>query len=160
MAIKCGVSNISLFYPLLKSLKEKPLCVFFAVSDNRGGLTHADMRESKKQHRRWKIAESKAGCVAINPANENMLVTSHLNRDMRIWDVRKLTKIDSVKSDYYTSYEKACVASYEHGKAVTSAYFDPSGRNLLSTCYDDKIRGKCDLSDHWRQICLIFVLPE
>lgn len=142
MVIKCGVSSIPPVPPLLELLKEMTDCVLFLVSDNRGGLTHADMRESKKQHRRWKIAESKAGCVAINPANEHMLATSHLNRDMRIWDVRKLTKINSVKSDYYTSNEKACVASYEHGKAVTSAYFDPSGRNLLSTCYDDKIRGE------------------
>lgn len=106
---------------------------------------HADLREDKKKHRRWKVAENKVGCISLNPANENMFATAHLNRDVRIWDARKLMKIESTKSDYYTTYQKACVASYEHGKAVTSAYFDPSGRHLVTTCYDDKIRGELAL---------------
>lgn len=112
------------------------------MSDNRGGVTHADLREPKKRHRRWKIAESKAGCISLNPANEHIFATAHLNRDMWIWDTRNLTKLDSSRTGHHTVYDKACVASYEHGKAVTSAYFDPSGKHLVSTCYDDKIRSE------------------
>lgn len=132
-----GVSTIALAY--LRFELKNP-----TVSDNRGGVMHADLREDKKKHRRWKVAENKVGCISLNPANENMFATAHLNRDVRIWDSRKLMKIESTKSDYYTTYQKACVASYEHGKAVTSAYFDPSGRHLVTTCYDDKIRGELE----------------
>jgi hypothetical protein len=34
---------------------------------------------------------------------------------------------------------------WKHTKAVTSSFWDPSGRRIVSTCYDDKLRGDCDL---------------
>ena len=35
-------------------------------------------------------------------------------------------------------------AHWVHGKSVSSAYWDPRGRSIVSTCYDDTIR--CELS--------------
>lgn len=32
--------------------------------------------------------------------------------------------------------------SWSHGYSVTSAYWDPSGTKILSTCYDNKLRGE------------------
>ena len=32
-------------------------------------------------------------------------------------------------------------ASYQHGKSCSSAYWDPWGRRILTTSYDDKLRG-------------------
>jgi hypothetical protein len=31
-------------------------------------------------------------------------------------------------------------AEYGHGYAVSSAYWDPRGRSIMSTCYDDVLR--------------------
>lgn len=33
-------------------------------------------------------------------------------------------------------------ASYQHGKSCSAAYWDPFGRRILTTSYDDKLRGK------------------
>lgn len=32
-------------------------------------------------------------------------------------------------------------ASYQHGKSCSAAYWDPWGRRVLTTSYDDKLRG-------------------
>lgn len=121
------------------------------VSDNAGGATRADLREPKKAHQRWKIAESKAGCISLNPANENYFVTSHLNHDVRLWDARKLMKLDSKTTPYADAFENACVASFSHNRACSSAYFDPSGKYLVSTAYDSRCgREPCFLSLHYR----------
>lgn len=34
-------------------------------------------------------------------------------------------------------------ASYQHGKSCSAAYWDPFGRRILTTSYDDKLRSKC-----------------
>lgn len=31
---------------------------------------------------------------------------------------------------------------WSHGKSVSAAYWDPRGRSIVSTCYDDKLRCK------------------
>ena len=38
-------------------------------------------------------------------------------------------------------YEECVVARYGYEKACTSAYFDQTGTRILSTSYDDTIRG-------------------
>lgn len=38
---------------------------------------------------------------------------------------------------------QSCVLStYTHGKACTSAYFDSTGTRIISTSYDDRVRGE------------------
>lgn len=34
------------------------------------------------------------------------------------------------------------LARYEHGQSASSAYWDPSGRHVVSTSYDNHIRSK------------------
>jgi len=114
-----------------------------SASDNAGGVTRQDLRAPPSSAKRWKVSESKAGCISINPANENYFATAHLNRDVRIWDARKVTDVRNWKeADHHDLFSNACVASFEHGKACSSAYWDPSGKHLLSTSYDDYIRSK------------------
>jgi WD40 repeat protein len=55
-----------------------------------------------------------------------------------IWDLRKLVGMpDDASEDQIAS---CMVASYPHGKAVSSAYWHPSGTKLLSSAYDDALR--------------------
>lgn len=117
------------------------LSSWYAVSDNRGGVLHADLREDKMKGKRWKLSESKIGCISVNPANQHYFVTSQLNREIRLWDARMVSRLESV-TDYDTAFEQACVANYDTGRACSSTYFDPSGKHMLSTSYDDAIRGE------------------
>jgi WD40 repeat protein len=38
------------------------------------------------------------------------------------------------------SVDKALRAEFTHGQACSSAYFSPTGKQILSTSYDDKMR--------------------
>jgi len=73
----------------------------------------------------------------------------------RIWDSRKLSKMPVLESEgdeFPPSYGLDIVSAYDtentgtklaecqHNKSVTAAYWDPSGSNIVSTCYDDRLR--------------------
>lgn len=38
------------------------------------------------------------------------------------------------------------LATYEHKQSASSAYWDPSGRNIVSTSYDNFLRSECFVS--------------
>ena len=79
-----------------------------------------------------------------------------MTRTCRIWDARKLLNMpfgtlsdsdartneleDVLKYDSSKAGNKTLVAQWPHGKSVSSAYWDPRGRSIVSTCYDDKLR--------------------
>ena len=82
----------------------------------------------------------------------------------RVWDVRKLNGISFVQSDSmedrdsnmcrtldfdFDVVEKFVESAkgrgtlrgeYEHGKSASSAFWDPRGRQIVSTSYDDTLR--------------------
>ena len=75
----------------------------------------------------------------------------------RIWDARKLQDMPlKLLSDEefprtyggeavetYMNSKKgqdSSIALWEHGKSVSAAYWDPRGRSIVSTSYDDKLR--------------------
>ena len=75
----------------------------------------------------------------------------------RVWDARKLQKIavpddkpapieieaEDIEAFVKTGAGKTCMrGELRHGKSVSSAYWDPHGRRILSTCYDDTLRCK------------------
>ena len=73
----------------------------------------------------------------------------------RVWDVRKLQNImvpddkpapieitsEDVDAFLGTKAGKGCMrGEWRHDKSVSSAYWDPHGRRIVSTSYDDTIR--------------------
>lgn len=114
------------------------------VSDNAGGLLHRDLREPLNKTRRWHLDDKKIGCVSLNPIDEYHLATAHLTRDMRIWDSR-IIRTAKTSATSGSMNEDACLAYYGHNKACSSAYFDPTGRHILSTSYDDCVRSASPL---------------
>lgn len=73
----------------------------------------------------------------------------------RVWDARKLQKIsvpddkpppieisgEDMEAFLSTKTGKACMrGEWRHDKSVSSAYWDPHGRRIVSTSYDDTIR--------------------
>ncbi|KAF9265426.1 WD40 repeat-like protein [Marasmius fiardii PR-910] len=124
------------------------------VSDTAGGLTHLDLRQPKSKARWYGLAEpkQKIGCVSVNPTRPHFLATASLSRAMQIWDVRKLQTLTSkstpIEFDYETVHKfvdsskgAECLrAAWRHDKSVSSAYWDPRGRSIVSTSYDDALR--------------------
>jgi len=125
------------------------------ISDASGGLTHLDLREDKSKAKWYQLSDQKIGSVSINPANPHFLVTASNSRAMKIWDTRNLRNIpangpegpanefdeDVINGFLSSSNGKTCLrGEWRHNKSVSSAYWDPRGRSIVSTSYDDTLR--------------------
>ncbi|KAG9090377.1 hypothetical protein FRC06_001113 [Ceratobasidium sp. 370] len=130
------------------------------ISDSGGGLQHVDTRE-RSLTRRWELTEKeKIGCVSVNPVLPHLLLTASNNRTLRMWDSRYLKKVDisNVQSDsgddralestwedvqHYldTKNGPRCLwGEWQHRQSVSSAFWDVTGRRIVSTSYDDTLR--------------------
>ncbi|KAJ8482107.1 hypothetical protein ONZ45_g15069 [Pleurotus djamor] len=137
------------------------------ISDSLGGVTHVDLRLDKSKAQWYGLSDQKIGCLSLNPTQPNFMVTASNSRELRIWDIRKLSDIvgevqdtkpptstsgssagDSSQFDAQTVLEYAsskkgtgCLrGEWRHDKSVSSAYWDPRGRGIVSTSYDDTLR--------------------
>ncbi|TIB74001.1 WD40 repeat-like protein [Wallemia mellicola] len=119
------------------------------IADNGGGLSLKDTR-TKDRGVRYILSSHKLGSVSINPANHHEICTASNDRSVSIWDLRvvkdytkKLKPVVEEKGDlpYYDEIEdKGLVKDFTLGKAVTSAYYSPTGNSILSTSFDNTIR--------------------
>ncbi|KAI0797707.1 WD40-repeat-containing domain protein [Abortiporus biennis] len=126
------------------------------ISDASGGVTHLDLRQDKTKARWYQLSDQKIGSVSVNPANDHFILTASNSRVLKVWDTRSLADIkhsrhqargpmdfDSKVIEGFLSSKqgKNCLrGNWQHGKSVSSAYWDPRGRGIVSTCYDDSIR--------------------
>ncbi|KZV69504.1 WD40 repeat-like protein [Peniophora sp. CONT] len=123
------------------------------LSDASGGVTHLDLREDTQKTSRWyQLSDQKIGSISVNPTNPAFLLTASNTRLMKVWDARKLSAIpaadDSLDfdADRISEYSKSKAGKavqrgeFQHGKSVSSAYWDPRGRSIVSTSYDDTLR--------------------
>ncbi|EAU88489.1 hypothetical protein CC1G_04195 [Coprinopsis cinerea okayama7 len=130
------------------------------LSDTSGWVTHIDLRESNQKHKSFQLSEQKIGSVSVNPTFPNFLATASNSRTVKVWDVRKLntaledftdsepqdSTIIDVNLEVITEFAqsdkgKGCLrAEWQHDKSATAAFWDPRGRQLVSTSYDDTLR--------------------
>ncbi|CAG8507560.1 3147_t:CDS:10 [Paraglomus occultum] len=94
-----------------------------------GQLEVKDIREPINLHTVYQLHDRKIGCVSVNPVKNDYLITASLDRTMRLWDLRKLSKDDPQS-----------LKQIIHYGAVTSAYWRPDGKQIVSTSFNDKIR--------------------
>ncbi|KAG6845324.1 hypothetical protein H0H87_010781 [Tephrocybe sp. NHM501043] len=144
---------------LISSIDLPPMGNEMWISDSLGGVTHLDLREDSSKTRWYGLSEQKIGCISVNPTRPNFLLTASNNRLLKIWDSRKLAEIAIELSDadpeatgleYGTETVNQWLetqpgkgglrAEWRHDKSVSSAYWDPRGRSIVSTSYDDKLR--------------------
>lgn len=160
---------------LLTSIDLTPTGHELWISDASGGITHLDLRQDKSKARRYQLSDQKIGTVSINPVVNHFVLTASNSRVLRwvksrsfsfeifiisfdrVWDARKLAVIESVDptdvegeavDNFLGSKEgQTCLrGEWRHGKSASSAYWDPRGRGIVSTSYDDKIRCKLSVS--------------
>ncbi|KAF9901646.1 hypothetical protein EC991_005833 [Linnemannia zychae] len=106
--------------------------LWFADVD--GGVTLKDVRTPKDEMVYRKILhEKKVGCVNVNPKYGNLIVTSSLDRTMKIWDIRTF-------GQYKEDEPIVEMASFDHRLSVTSAMWSPDGGSIASTSYDNNVR--------------------
>ncbi len=92
---------------------------------NAGDLIHLDTRNPASTIQSTNISDRKVCSVHVNPTNHHYLSTSGLDRSWNVWDSRKL---------------KSPVASFNHNKSCTSAYWSSCGQQLVSTSFDDTVQ--------------------
>ncbi|ORX91415.1 WD40 repeat-like protein [Basidiobolus meristosporus CBS 931.73] len=103
------------------------------ISNVEGQLIICDVRsKSGSSTGVYQLHNKKIGGIHINPVRSDILITASNDRSMRVWDLRLMKK---TPSDEYQS-----VASFEHTKAVTAAYWSSDGARIANTCFDDSIR--------------------
>ncbi|KAF9792217.1 WD40 repeat-like protein [Thelephora terrestris] len=127
------------------------------ISDAAGGVTHFDTRLGQSKATWYGLSKEKIGSVSVNPTSPHFLLTASNSRSLRIWDTRNLAGLaggSKPSSSDIVEYENATVedfcksangsallrAEWSHKKSVSSAYWDPRGRTIVSTSYDDTIR--------------------
>ncbi|KAF9218287.1 WD40 repeat-like protein [Gyrodon lividus] len=155
---------------LITSLDLNPSGHEMWISDASGGLTHLDLREGARQARWYGLSDQKIGSVSINPTSPHLILTASNNRLLKIWDTRKLEVLTLKKHrnkaspltppvkppssssplEYNFDRVQEFVESKQgsgllrgecaHGRSVSSAYWDPRGRSIVSTSYDDALR--------------------
>ncbi|KAK0503322.1 WD40-repeat-containing domain protein [Armillaria luteobubalina] len=139
---------------LLCSMDLTPTGSEMWVSDAAGGVTHLDLRQHQSKSTWYGLSDQKIGCVSVNPARPEFVLTASNSRSLRIWDVRKLKQLDtssgsavveigseSVNEFVESKKGKGCLrGEWRHDKSVSSAYWDPRGKSVVSTSYDDTIR--------------------
>ena len=94
-----------------------------------GGFGRYDTRigEASSAHR-YQLSEKKIGGFSLNPSAPHYLATASLDRFMRLWDLRKISK-----------RVPALVGEHESRLSVSHAAFNTAGQ-VATTSYDDTIK--------------------
>jgi len=102
-------------------------CMFLSTST--GDVIHIDLRAGSSgiTFNQKGLSEKKINTVHLHP-NGHTLATCGLDRTVKLWDVRKFP---------ITKTTKAPIAYQTHGRSIDSAFFSPSGKNIIATT-------KCD----------------
>lgn len=103
-------------------------CLFLSTSV--GGVAHIDLRNKKKTFD-MALGNKKVNTVSLHP-NGYTLATAGLDCEVNLWDIRKFK---SIKSG--TNVEP--IATQRSSKSINSAFFSPSGKNLLTTTMSDTL---------------------
>ncbi|OMO90986.1 hypothetical protein COLO4_18748 [Corchorus olitorius] len=92
-----------------------------------GGLNMLDIR-TRKCSKSWHLHERRISTIDFNSQNPNIMATSSTDGTACIWDLRRMS-----------ANKPQTLKTVSHSRAVTAAYFSPSGNSLATTSYDDKV---------------------
>jgi WD repeat-containing protein 76 len=93
-----------------------------------GALGRYDIRESHTATELYQLSEKKIGGFSLNPLAPHYVATASLDRFMRLWDLRKITK-----------KLPTMVGEHESRLSVSHAAFNSTGQ-VATSSYDDSIK--------------------
>jgi DNA excision repair protein ERCC-8 len=126
-------------------LAMSPLCVsnqLIATATNQPTLRLCDLRTASATHTLIGHSQS-ISCVAWSPINENMLASAGLDKEIRLWDIRKansfLGRLDMRATEPTPLSQSRTDAIQAHDGAINGLCFTPQG-HIVSTGTDEKVR--------------------
>ncbi|EME28730.1 transducin family protein / WD-40 repeat family protein [Galdieria sulphuraria] len=102
----------------------------FLVASNAGKVLSTDKRD-RKSTQSILLHEKKISCVDRFP-DQHTFCTCSGDHSVCIWDFRKVSFDEQIRS--------TPIQALPHNKAVTASRVSPSGKFILTTCYDNYIR--------------------
>ncbi|KAJ3135390.1 hypothetical protein HK100_002752 [Physocladia obscura] len=115
------------------------------ATDGSGACVAIDSREPVEMTRKFhQLSDKKINTIHLNPADPNILAVAGLDRTVKVFDIRYMggngqNHRRKVADDANDDDLVEPVFTLEHSLSVNSAYWDPSGKDLLSTSFDDSI---------------------
>lgn len=103
-----------------------PNVVYFTTLH--GSFGHHDYRTPSTDTKLYELSDKKIGGFTLNPVAPHYLATASLDRTMKLWDLRKLTK--SLPT---------LVGEHESRLSVSHAAFNTAGQ-VATSSYDDTIK--------------------
>lgn len=103
-----------------------PNVIYFTTLN--GAFGRHDTRESAAATELYQLSEKKIGGFSLNPLAPHYVATASLDRFMRLWDLRKITK-----------KLPTLVGEYESRLSVSHAAFNSAGQ-VATSSYDDTIK--------------------
>lgn len=91
--------------------------------EGQGGLNVRDIRAGKSS-KNWMLHEKRINTIDFCSQNPNIMATSSTDSTACIWDLRRMS-----------AHKPETLRTVNHGRAVYSAYFSPSGSSLATTRY-------------------------
>lgn len=90
-----------------------------------GQFGRSDVRESPKVVTQWQLSEKKIGGFSLMSSQPHFFATASLDRFMRLWDLRKLSKSNPVPIGEHGSLLSVSHAAFNSlGHVATSSYDD------------------------------------
>ncbi|KAJ9656907.1 hypothetical protein H2198_004660 [Neophaeococcomyces mojaviensis] len=93
-----------------------------------GAFGQHDVRTSARDTKLYQLSEKKIGGFTLNPLAPHYLATASLDRTMKLWDLRKITK-----------NLPTLVGEHESRLSVSHAAFNTAGQ-VATSSYDDTIK--------------------
>ncbi|KAJ3313078.1 WD repeat-containing protein 76 [Boothiomyces sp. JEL0838] len=97
--------------------------IWFSTDQGEVGMT--DKREKPVQL--YTVSAKKLNTVHFNPVSTDYFCVSGLDNYVQVFDKR------------YLKEENESLYSFKHQKSVNSAFWDPNGKHILSTSFDDTV---------------------
>lgn len=110
----------------IDSAANDPNVLYFTTLN--GGFGQYDTRTPAKDAKVWQLSEKKIGGFSLHPLAPHYAATASLDRTMKLWDLRKVTK--SLPT---------LVGEHESRLSVSHAAFNSSGQ-VATSSYDDTIK--------------------
>ena len=108
------------------------------LADDEGDVHQIDLRVNARNRviNYFTAHDKKINTLRINPTRPWLLATASLDRSVKLWDIRRMSKSSSSSSSTSTSSASSstCKPIYtlNHELAVSSAVFSPDGTQMLS----------------------------